>query len=97
MFEVKDKATIEMTRLYFLFLRSTPLFLGSFFGKADPEGMAYCIGESAEAAGEGTGPGEGADKVVGGPGGGGTGVGIDGAALGSGRGLGRICFNRLFR
>lgn len=88
-----------MVKLYFLFLLSTPLFLGSFFGRADPEGIPYCIGESAEAAGEGTGPGtgEGAAKVVGGTGGGGTGAEIGGAAVGSGRGLGKICFNRLFR
>lgn len=45
-------------KVYFLFLRSTPLFLGSFFAREDPAGIAYCIGEGigpAAAAEVGTG------------------------------------------
>jgi len=80
---------------YFLFLRSIPLFLGSFFVREDPDGMAYCIGERA---GEGAGAGAGtADigMVVGGARGGG-GAEAGGAATGSGRDLGKMCFKRLF-
>lgn len=40
---------IEVT--YFLFLRSTPLLRISFFARADPWGIAYCIGEGTGAGG----------------------------------------------
>lgn len=74
---------------YFLFLRSMPTLLVSFLAIPDPEGIAYCIGEGA---------GEGADVVAmlaGAAGGGGAAV-LGGAAEGSGRGLGKMCFKRLF-
>lgn len=76
---------------FFLFLLSTPLFLMSFFEREDPAGTAYCMGERA---------GEVAETaiVVGGKAavaGGGTETG--GAAAGSGRDLGKMCFKRLFR
>lgn len=78
----------ENEHTYFLFLRSMPLFLVSFFAAPDPGGAAYCIGERA---------GEGAD--VGGIAGGragGAAVEAGGAGAGSGRGLGKMCFSLLF-
>lgn len=91
------KESIKTVETYFLFLRSTAGFLGSFLGIEDPVGMAYCIGERDEAvAGGGTGPGPAvAAAAVDGNGTGGAEVG--GALAGSGSGLGKICFNLLFR
>lgn len=83
--------------MYFLFLRSTALFLGSFFARTDPEGMAYCIGEEIGPAAEvGTGAEEAATVLaISGIGAGGGAVDW-GTATGSGRGLGKICLSRLF-
>lgn len=77
---------------FFLFRLSSPL-LGSFFARGGPEGTPYCIGESTGGADTGA---EAAAMVlvVGGIGGGSA---LDGgAAVVSGRGLGNICFSRLF-
>lgn len=88
---IKSPNRTKLYRTYFLFLLSTPLFLMSFFEREDPAGTAYCMGERA---------GEVAETaiVVGGKAavaGGGTETG--GAAAGSGRDLGKMCFKRLFR
>lgn len=65
------------------------LFLISFFEREDPAGIPYCIGDRAEE------PAEVTAIVVGGADcGGGQGAGVP--ARGSGRGFGRMCFNRLF-
>lgn len=78
--------------MYFLFLRSAPPLLISFFGSAEPGGMPNCIGERDGAGAELTA------IVVAGMGGtdGGGGAETGGGATGSGSGLGRMCFNRLF-
>lgn len=69
------------------------LLLISFFTRADPGGIPYCIGERA-------GPGAavtGIDGVGTGVAGGKGGAAADGgASAGSGRGLGKMCFSRLF-
>lgn len=66
------------------------LLLISFFTRADPGGIPYCIGERAgpEAAVTGVG--------TGGAGGRGGAAAGGGASAGSGRGLGKMCFSRLF-
>lgn len=66
------------------------LLLISFFIRADPGGIPYCIGERA-------GPGAAATGVsTGGAGGRGGAAAGGGASAGSGRGLGKMCFSRLF-
>ncbi|MFS7920944.1 hypothetical protein Hanom_Chr03g00230811 [Helianthus anomalus] len=79
-------------KFYFLFLLSIA-FLGSFFTRGGPEGTPYCMGEGT--GGADTGADEAAMVVA--EGGSGGGRALDGGAtVGSGRGLGNICFSRLF-
>lgn len=78
--------------IYFLFLRSMLLLLISFFARADPEGIPYCIGEGACAGGAVIGI---VAAVTGGAGGRG-GAAAAGVSTVSGRGLGKMCFNLLF-
>ena len=59
--------------------------------------MAYCIGDRAgEGAEAGKGGGTADMEIVVGAMGGGGGTEAGGAATGSGRGLGNMCFKRLF-
>lgn len=80
---------------YFLFLRSTPLFLMSFFARADPGGMPYGMEESAEAEAVGIAIVVWSTGGIGCKGGAG-GAEAGGVEAGSGSGLGKMCFNRLF-